>query len=108
MNGFFKKAAAIMIGILLLLILIAYLRLPSQPESWSKIEVGMAYDRVYEIEPQFREQGWRDVKGFDLMVVEKNGSRWKLQLYYDADDRVESLKKTLMWGDLEIYESTSD
>lgn len=95
-------------GVLLAILIALYLLLPKQPDSWETIKLGMHSDQVYHIDPEFKKQGWKDTKGFDIMTAVRGKSYWQMLLTYD-DDEVVSIQKRLYLGGLEcfIYDHTT-
>jgi len=93
-------------GVLSVVLLVLFILLPSQPDSWSRIKIGMTSEQVYQVDPQF--QGMKELKGFDIMSVSKDKSYWQMQLYYDGD-KISSTRKRLYHGGLGffIYDHTS-
>ena len=91
-----------------MILLVLYLLLPSQPDSWDEIKLGMSSDQIYQIDPEFKKQGWKDVKGFDIMTVASGESHWQMLLRYD-DDEVVSIQERLYLGGLGcfIYDHTT-
>lgn len=89
-------------GILLVLLLVFYFSLPSQPDSWSRIQLGMSSDEVYMAEPEFHKHSLKDVKGFDIMTVMRGDSYWQMQLNYD-NNQITSLQKRLYHSGLGCF-----
>lgn len=91
------------ISLVLMVLIVSYVLLPDQPKSWSEIKIGMSAAEVYSLEPEFREQGWKAVKGFDIMTVGSDENYWQYLLYYDDHDKIEWTVKRLYYGKLDTY-----
>jgi hypothetical protein len=90
------------ISVLAIILMVSYILLPKQPKSWSKIKLGMSALDVYSLEPEFNRQGWKAIKGFDIMTVRSGDNYWQYLLYYNDNDKVEWTKKRLYHGTLDM------